>query len=99
MDDKEIKTMTLDLAKIISYLNELQKSNNQNYITTEGLALLEGVVLAGNGKVKTIDYSVYEKLKAENSKIFYHLSEEGENQRKLKEKIRNLKSKIPWWKK
>lgn len=52
--DKEIKTMTLDLAKVISYLNELQKTNNQNYITPEGLAFLEGVVLAGNGKVKVI---------------------------------------------
>lgn len=54
MNDKEIKIMTLDLAKTISYLNELQKSNNQNYVTKEGLAFLEGVVLAGNNKVKVV---------------------------------------------
>ncbi len=102
--------MTLDLAKIISYLNELQKSNNQNYITPEGLALLEGVVLAGNGKAKVIALEHYVLLEG----LFKKENEENEflNERlnceldgdtlqvkNLKQEIRQLKSKIPWWNK
>lgn len=56
MKDEEIKEMSLDLAKTISYLNELQKSNNQNYVTKEGLAFLEGVLLSGNKEVRVMPY-------------------------------------------
>lgn len=63
MDDKEIKIQTIDLGKTISYLAELQKSNNQNYVTKEGLALLEGIVLTGNNsKVKVTDYQIAENM-------------------------------------
>ena len=58
----DIKSMTLDLAKVISYLNELQTTNNQNYITPEGLAFLEGVVMSGNAKVKVISKEQHEKI-------------------------------------
>lgn len=56
MKDEDIKEMSLDLAKTISYLNELQKTNNQNYVTKEGLAFLEGVLLSGNKDVRVMPY-------------------------------------------
>ena len=64
------KTMILDLAKTISYLAELGKTNNQNYVTPEGLALLEGVVIGGNGKVKVIDYDEYLACANELPKLY-----------------------------
>jgi len=56
MNEEEIKEMTLDLAKVVSYLNELQKANNQNYVTPEGIAFLEGVLLSGNKEVRIMPY-------------------------------------------
>jgi len=61
--DKQIKTMTLDLAKVLSYLTELQKTNNQVYVTPEGVAFLEGVVVSGSPKVKVVSYYDYLILK------------------------------------
>ena len=63
MKDEDIKEMSLDLAKTISYLNELQKSNNQNYVTKEGLAFLEGVLLSGNKEVRVMAYKKQVKPK------------------------------------
>ena len=62
MENKEIKTISLDLAKCVSYLNELQKTNNQNYITPEGLAFMEGVTLTSSGKVKVCPPEKCEEL-------------------------------------
>lgn len=65
--DKEVKAQVLDLAKVLSYLTELQKTNNQDYVTDKGLALLEGLVLGGS-KVKVVGYDKYGELMKEFGK-------------------------------
>lgn len=55
----EPKTMVLDLAKTLSYLSELQKTKDQVYVTVEGMALLEGVVIGGHNKVRVVSEKDY----------------------------------------
>ena len=62
MSEDTIKAQTIDLAKTLSYLLELSKTKNQSYVTKEGIALLEGVCLAGNGKVKVVPLETVEKI-------------------------------------
>ena len=90
-ETKEIKAMTLDLAKTLSYLTELEKTNNQVYATKEGMALLEGVVIAGNGKVKVVSSDIYKVLDTENTKLIKDLEDMRDRKNKAIMRIAELK--------
>jgi len=69
MKSKEVKILTIDIAKVISYLNNLNNKDEQNYVTSEGLSLLEGVALTTRSKVKVVSLTQYKELENKYNKL------------------------------
>lgn len=90
----DVKTMTIDLAKTLSYLTQLENSKDQIYVTKEGVALLEGVVLGGNDKVKVMPKDTFDdKVKECSDKLTTTINDYEKELETLRKELKFLRSK------